>query len=361
MSTPKFTRNTFEGSNFLLESSEAPKIKQGGSSSSDVLNRFNEALAQDMTLMSTRVNLISTRVSRVEDGAATQSGALLSSLQSLSTRVDAVAVSGLVFCDLHAATFVDGASTATQNQVFGQATLPVRSTVDLLVEQDVYGNSFVSPSVEMTYAELTSATISNVNSNTFYNDPDSLYMLKGEQLWVRPTDLGKNQIWIKLRAPLQFRGLTPNVFEFWPFPAFGMDISGIWVKKASDVSTYYAQDLSYLPKYDSTTGTVKLAGPVRLHLDNDPLVEVLICLKSNAVPSWGIHKFKLYHTEYDSSGTIIFKDPFSRTLTTVSLRGKNPSTLATLVTTINTNKATVNMVSSDTSLTPVITGAMLSV
>jgi hypothetical protein len=81
----RYDRNTFESVEFLVESSEAPKIKSGGSSSSNILNRFFSSLSQDVTLLATRANILADRSSRVEKGCTAMSGALQSSFTSLSS------------------------------------------------------------------------------------------------------------------------------------------------------------------------------------------------------------------------------------------------------------------------------------
>jgi hypothetical protein len=353
----RFNRRTFESPDFLLEAAEAPKIKAGGSSSSNILNRFFSALAKDLSLLGTRTNLLATRSSRVESMATQQGAALQAAFQGLATAIEAV-TGGVVFAEMHSQRYVHPSTTADVDQTFGQATLPVRSSTNLLVQTDVYGNPFVSPEVEVSYAH-TAVQGSPPGSLSFQVDPEGIYMLRGEQMWVRP-DGNTDMNWVKVRAPLQFRGLTPNVLEIWPAPSLIMDLAGVWYRKAGDSSggTWYSVDISYLPGYQS--GSCKHFGGVRVILPNEPISEIAIGLKANTATAWGLERLEISHVEYESSATLIVREPFSRTISSdVVLRGKDPSNLALLSLTVNANQASIAMTSTDSSRTPVITGAIL--
>jgi hypothetical protein len=196
----------------------------------------------------------------------------------------------------------------------------------------------------------------------FQNDIDGIFMLKQDQTWIKDVAVGQTKGFIRIKAPLQFRGLTPNVLEVWPFPPFGMKLRKISYREAgSPEDTWTHLDLSYLPNYNTSTQVVDTFGPVRLHLNNDPISELVIEVDVSSVEVWGFKKIKLYHREYDSEGTLIVKDPYSRTVGDVTLRGKDPSTLSTFPVTKTTNKASIEISSNDSMTTPVITGVIMSV
>ena len=358
----RFESPTFEGVSVQLESADKPKVKAGGSSDSDVLNRYFSAIAQDMTLLATRCNTVSARAARLATGAAAQGGALGALFQSLSTRVDTVQASGRVLCDLHSTNYIDaGTSTAELSQLWGQATLPIRSLQDLLIQQDVYGNPLISPVVEISYQESTVSSVNTLDHSLFQVDPDAIYMLLDQQLWLRDRTVGQTYLWVKVRAPLEYLGLTPNLLEIWPCPCFAMNLAGVYVKKLGDASTYYSQDLTYLPKYSTSSGKVENFGPVRLHLNNEAITEVVLCIQLQSAGCWGLDRLKIYHTEYDPSGTVVFQDPFSRSVRGVVLRGKDPSSLAAIPVSTTGNTSTITLSSADTAKTPVVTGALMSV
>lgn len=358
----RFDRTTFESVEFITESAETPKIKSGGSSSSNILNRFFAAIAQDISLLATRANILALRSSRVEKACAEQSAALLASLQSLSTRVDAASAYSMVLADIHSTTYVSSASTANIDYTFGQATLPILSTTDLLVQTDVYGNAYVSPEVSWSYSTKAVSSIDRMSIIDFVSDPDGIFMLRDEQTWIRDTLPNQTRGWMRLKAPLMFRGLTPNVLEIWPFPAFGMKIRKVSYRKAADPEdTWYNLDLSYAPQYNAATTSIDFAGPVRLFLPNEAISELVIEVDTTSVDVWGIKKLKVYHREYSSTGILTVYDPYARTIGNITLRGKDPATLSTLSTSKLSNSVSITLTSTNNIDTPVITGVIMTV
>ncbi len=360
----RFDRNTFESVEFMIESAEAPKIKMGASSSSNILNRFFAALGQDISLLATRANILASRSSRVEKGSAEQGGALQAQFTSLSSRVDAVSSYTRVLADMHSTFYIDSGATTdiTFDYVFGQATLTPLSTTDLLVQTDVYGNSYVSPEVQFFYSARPGSSISALSVTDFIPDPDGIFMLRQEQTWIKDTAVGQTKGYIRIKAPLQFRGLTPNVLELWPFPAFAMKLRRVSYREAGTAEdTWTNVDLTYLPGYNPATTVVDNFGPVRLHLPNVPISELAIELDVTSSDVWGLKKLKLYHREYDSQGTLVVEDPYSRSIGDISLRGKDSSLLSSLSNTKTGNQASINVFTTDSNTTPVITGVITEI
>lgn len=361
----RFDRNTFESVEFIVESVEAPKIKAGGSSSSNILNRFFSALGQDISLLATRTNILASRSSRVELGCTAQSAALQASLVALATRVDLASGYSMVLADMHSTTYLDTGNinwNVDVDYVFGQATLNTLSTTDLIVQTDVYNNSYISPEVQFSYSIVNGTSISSMSITDFVSDPDGIFMLKQEQTWIKEVVAGQTKGFIRLKAPLQFRGLTPNVLEIWPFPAFSMKLRKVSYRLAgSPENTWTDLDLTYLPGYNGATSVVDFFGPVRLHIDNIAISELVIELDVTGCTVWGLKKLKLYHREYESAGVLVVQDPYSRTIGNLSMRGKDPSTLSTFSVTKTANKATIAVSSTDSTLTPVITGVIMEI
>lgn len=360
----RFDRNTFESVEFIIESAEAPKIKSGGSSSSNILNRFFTALGQDISLLATRANILASRSSRIEKGSAAQGGALQAQLVSLSARVDTASSYTHILADMHSAFYIDNGSEVNVDfsYMFGQATLSALSTTDLLIQNDVYGNNYISPEVQFSYSTTPGASISSMSIANFTQDPDGIFMLKEEQTWIRDTITSQTKGYVRIKAPLQFRGLTPNVLEIWPFPAFAMKLRKVSYRVAGDPEdTWTHADLTYLPGYNIGTGVVDYVGPVRVHLDNRPISELVLEFDVTGLDVWGLKKLKLYHREYDSSGSFVVEDPYSRVIGDISLRGKDPTTLSTFSNTKTSNQVTVNISSTDSAYTPVITGVIMQV
>lgn len=351
----RFRRRSFDSVEFFIESVERPKIKFGGSSSSTILNRYFDSLSQDVALLLTRTNVLAERGERLELGMIAQDGALNAAFQSLSSRVDAVSGLSEVLADLHSGFYLDqGQTTASVNYIFGQATLPIAGATDLLVQTDVYGRAVVSPEVELSWA-----TGNNPGGDDFIPSPEGIAMLSEEQTLILPSLNGVG--WIKLKAPMQFRGLVPNVLDVWPFPAFGMDIEEVAYRVAGEsfTGTWQTLDLSYLPGYSG--GKVVMAGPVRLHLPGVPLSQIRIKIRTRSLTPWGLHRLKVYSTQYASSGILTVRDPYSRTIGQLIIRGKDPSELSLLTVTKVGNTAGIHLTTTDSSKSPVITGVIYRV
>jgi len=360
-----FNRSSFETAEFLLESTEAPKIKPGGSSSSNILNRYFEAATRDISILTTRTNSLALRAERFENCALQQAGAFLSILSGVSSRVDAASGYSQVLADMHSSFYIDGSNTATIHEVFGQATLPIRSSIDVLVQEDVYGQKYVATEVELSYANLGVSSPAAISNSLYQTDSEGIFMLRDEQTWLVATS-GTSAInaFFKLKTPLQFRGLQPNVLELWPMPAFGTELIGVWYQKADDTiaGTWYSLDLSYLPRYSSATGTLTEFGPVRLHLPESIIIsQLVIGINPKSSLYAGFKKISLLHNEYETSAVLAVQDPYSRTIDTSTIRGKDPSDLAQLTVTNSVNIATVNLTTTDSRVTPVITGVILAV
>lgn len=355
----RFRLPVFEIPNFLLESSEQPKIQAGGSSNSNMFNRYFQRLQGDVNLLQTRTNLVAARCARMELIANNQGSALLSAFQSVSTRVDIASGYSHVLADMFSQFYVNtGQSSAAIDYRFGQATLPVRSTTNLLVEEDPYGNKYVSPVVDLSWA-----TGSSVSPLQYVSDPEAINMLKGEQAWMLAPVASGDVVWTKISAPMQYRNLAPNVLELYPMPHFAFDLLEVayQLEGQSFSSTWTALDLSYLPGWQASTSTVSQVGPVRLHLPNVGMSQLRIKMRARTDTPWGWYAINLYHREYSDSATLTVQDPYSRTITSTQLRGKDPSLLSLLTTTLNSNNATVQLTTTSTISTPVITGVIMAV
>lgn len=356
----RFERLTFEGLEFLIESTEAPKIKAGGSSSSNIFNRYFSALGQDIALLATRTNVLARRSTRIEQACSAQAGALSSQLSALSSGVDAVSGLSQILATIFKSTYIYVPNTdCNLDYTFGQATLPVLSTTDLLVQEDVYGNRYVSPEVSLHYSTVTVSAMADLALSDYQFTSDAIFMLKQDQSWV-VTKGSETKVTLKLTAPLQFRGLTPNVLEIWPMPALATTLEYVGYRAAGAAADVWTSvDLSYLPNY--TASGLYPAGPVKIHLPNTPIVEIAMRFDVSSSSVWGLHKLKVYNNQYASSARLTVQDPYSRTVGTVQLRGKDPVDLSSLTVTTATNKAEISLTTTDSAKTPVITGVIMPV
>lgn len=353
----RFLVPRFEIAEFLMQSSSYPKPKPGESSSSNLLNRYFEAVSADMNLQYTRTSKLASRCSSILTAMAVQSTALLAAFQEVSTKVDAASGYDKILADLYSQTYVDtGSTSANINYNYGQATLPVKSTNDLIRFVDVYGNVSISPEVELTYS-LEDPPEDYLVVNGFE------YMLAGKHP-VLITELSSGDVcYTVLKAPLQFRGLTPNVLELLPIPAFGLDLMSVQYLESGDSYTgnWEDADITYLPRYDTVNDFVPAVTPVRIHLPNVGISAIRIKMRARSDTVFGWYSIRVFHTEYENSGVLVLEDPYSRTISKPLLRGRDQAALSLLNVALNANQATVTLTTTDSSTTPVITGMVLDV
>ena len=354
----KFEFTRLETASFLNESIQAPKIKDGASSNSNILNRWIEAVRQDLITLTSRTNLLATRSDRLDRAMSAQSAALLSQVQNAVTTVNQASGLSSVLCSMHSSFFIQASqTTADIDYVYGQATLPVRNKTNLLLQNDVYGNFYVPDEIDIGYSFVTTP-----QEQDYTSDPEAIYMLRNEQAWIVAET--NQPFYVKIKTPVQYQGLVPNLLELSPFPAFGMNITEIAYQAAGDgfTNAWIPLDLTYLPKYDAATegGVIVKAGPIRVHLPNVNIGQLRIKFEPQSSLPCGIYSLNMFNVQYDTSATLTVKDPYSRLINSTSLIGKDPSNLSTLTVTYSGNLATVYLTTTDTSVTPVIEGVIMN-
>lgn len=359
----KFSRR-LETTVFTAESVDAPKIKSGGSSSSSIINRYHDAIAQDVSGLSLIANQLGDKSTRISNAVANQSGALSAEYITLASRIDALASgSSLILGTLFSSKYISssGSDTVAEiNNVFGQATLPIRSQVDLLVQQDVDSNYLVSSEVKIAYSyEDDPDQFQYIDSN------EGIAMLLRQQAWLGRSD---QPVWIKITAPLQFLGLPANMLELYPMPAFGCSISDLAYQSAGagPGSTWYDIDCSYLPNYDSASilgnNVIETAGPIRVQLPITPISQIRFRMHPNSGVEWGVFNLRILSVEYEQTGSLTFKNPFSSAaISSATIRGKNPSDLAQLTTSTSINKLRIELSSTSTRESPLISGVIMTI
>jgi len=344
---------------FVTESADAPKIKGGGASSSSLFNRYHDAVAKDVAGLAVTVNQVNDKAARVSAATAAQAAAISAIVSSLSGSLDALSSDdSLVLADLFVEDYISTDTDDTNadiNHLFGQATLPIQSQTDLLTQVDSRGNYIVSDTVELGYSYED-----DPDQFVYINSADGIAMLLRNQAWLGDSS---NPVWIKLLAPLQYLGLTPNVLEIYPMPAFAVDISDLSYQQsgAGLGSSWTTIDLSYLPGYNSDTGVAEKSGPIRVHLPGVPITQVRFKITPSDGVSWGLYNLRLLSVEYEQTGSLTVLDPEGRTVSDVLIRGKDPEDLAQLPVSGTGAKTRIDMSSTTTSASPVITGVVMSI
>lgn len=350
---------------FLIQSGGYPKIKSGQSSSSDVLNRFFQAVSTDITNLAVRTSLIAENSTQTQAAMAIQAGALVGLFTSLNARTTTLQVSTMVWVDMHDDMYFDPANTATINKVFGQATLPITEETNLLVQQDAYGTNFLPDDVKVFTAWSNDGSDPSILN--YQESIDARLMLTEDAAWFQNwpnTDPNITDFWFRIDFPFDYLGREPNVLEIWPLPAFGLQIKEVAYHQfgASLASNWTALDLSYLPGYDQTLYSnqyVNNAGPLRLHLPQTQISSIRIRVKATNQAAWGFWRVRLKHLEYSQTAVLKVLNPYGLSVGSYYMRGKDPSDLAQLSGSIASNVVTVSLSTDDPSETPVVTGVIL--
>ena len=353
---------SFQSVTFLNPDTKTPMIQSGGPSNSNIFNRYFNTLSNDVLNINTRVSELALKSSRVTNISTSTGSGLTALIAGMVSSVDAINTSSEVYVDLFTDYGVNtGTLTANHNKVYGQITLPEVSSKNLLVNSDVNNDKYLLSDVAVSYAFSASTTVPS--PELFTTDVSALYTLTGDQTWLVDST-SQNYVWVKIQAPMNYLSLYPNVLEVWPVPMGITDLYRVYVRKAGSLTTGSLDsiDLSYLPFYDVPTLSAKNVGPFKLHLNNEPLTEIILGFKLNSSPSFGINQINLLHKEYSVSGSITIGDPFSRVLTgSPTVRGKDPSNLSLLAMVAVGSEYQLTLVSNSSALTPVVTGFILPV
>ena len=342
----------------LTDSLDAPKLKAGGASNSTVINRFHEAITKDISSLLVFINQLIFKASRIADATVTQGSSVSATITSLTSRVDALSSSANVLADLFTSYYVSTTgsdTTATILPVFGQATLPITATQDLLFTQDSYGHPLTSDTLELSYSSAA-----NPSNSDYVKSAEGVGMILRKGVWVINTP--GSGVWVKLKAPLQYLGLNPNVFEIYPFPCFGTDISSIQVQYANQGlgGTWTDVDMSYLPGYDSGSGKIVGAGPLRIHLDGTPITQIRFKMTPKGAYNPGLYNLRVLSVQYAQSASLTVQDIVGRTIAGVTILGKDQTALSALPVTGSGTKTRVDISSPNTYFSPVITGISMS-
>lgn len=350
---------------FLIQSGGYPKIKSGQSSSSDILNRFNQALATDITNLAVRTSLVAENSSQTQAVTAVQAAAIAGLFASLNARTTTLQVSTMVWVDMHSSAYTETSNTAEVDYVFGQATLPILEDTNLLVQEDAYGDVFLPDDVKIYTAWTDDGSDPSILDYT--ESTDARTMLTEQTAWFQTwpgTDPNVTDFWLRIDFPFDFLGREPNVLEIWPLPAFGLTVKEVAYHQFGAVlaSDWTALDLSYLPGYDETLYSnqyVNYAGPLRLHLPQTQISSIRIRVKATSQAAWGFWRIRLKHLEYEQTATLKVQNPYGLSVGSYYVKGKDPSDLAELSGSIASNVVSVSMSTDDPFLSPVITGVIL--
>ena len=346
--------------NILSKNNNA--IRSGGSSSSEKLNAFFDAIRKDIVLIKQNSEDVSERVSLLNQLAALQVSGFGAALASIETRLQSISASGETLIDMASSLMIDGSSTMTFLRKYSQAVLPIVSTQNLLTLDDVYGEKYVPDAVKMAYGWSVSGA-----DPSFVYDPKAINMLLGKDPWILDfpsEDPADTELLIKLDYPLTYVGLRPNVLEFLPAPCFLGNITRIAYRNdmGTNLSGWTNFDYTYLPGYNPAfygDTNVHLAGPTRISLPDVGIKSIIIGLQFDSATDWGLSSLSLKHEKYSQTAELIVNNPYGD-ISSAYLKGKDPEDLALFSNSLVGPTATYSISSTTTDVSPIITGVVVN-
>lgn len=343
----------------LSISNRVPSIRPGESSSSEVLNNFFKACNSDIASLIRLNNRLATAASNIYSILPYQETGANALLAALSARVSSLSLTGQALVSLHSsANIVSSDTTVTINNMFGQATLPITNTTDLLVYHDLAGDTYTVGGGRV-FSAVKSTTPSD--SDWTYYDLSENFLVDDVPLIVSTlSPTGAQTGWIRLDLPDLINSLPVNVIEIYPIPAFNYHIESIEYQSydAAATSTWTALDIAYLPGYAPSLYSntyVNNAGPIRLLTSEIYPRSIRIKVRFTAPLVWGLAKLKLKHHDYDKSGILKIQNPNGSNIGTTVVRGQG-NNLSLLTKVASTSYLTVTLNKIDSMPTPVITG-----
>lgn len=355
--------------NFQLGSANLPKIRTGGSSDTNTLNRYFQALSEDMaTITYEFLDLIEVNQD-LKIFADLQANGFQNVLTSIESRVASITPTGQVLADPSSTNYIHGSNTASLSGKYGQATLPIATSNDLLFYQDVYGNNYVPENIRVVWDIVTKGTdpILNASEPAWEYDDSIERAILGTGPWIRnfshSSSASNSTIWIKIELPFRYQTQRPNVLEFIPLPVFSHKLIGVYYSSSiNEVSSNWVKvDTDYLLGYNPDiygNEYVNNVGPTRLFLPNTDISSIMIGFRLSSAGYYGLSSINLKHVTFDTNAEYVVQNPYGN-ISGISILGKDPNDLATLSQSINTNSATITLGTADPSETPVITGVIM--
>lgn len=335
----------------LIETPIVDSIKSGGPSSSLLLNQLRGSVQADLVRLSQKTNDTELALARAASLLSAQTTAFTSRLNGLEALMPSA--TGRWLADFFTSAFTYTGNTADISTVYGQATLPIRSTEEKLVGTDARGDVWVPNDTQIHYSYKTTTP----SESDWLADEEALYALDGryDTAWWR--DKGTTgTVWVRIKVPpLLNASQSANTICLHPFPSFSTDLLDISYRATN--GSWTTADLSYIEGWNGTK--VVGMGNARLLFAAVPITEIR--LKLNVITSlWGFQWIALRSTQFTPTASLIVTfSPYSLTsAAAASLYGKDQSSLnlPTTITNGTPTTVTVGLSQSSSYVSPVLTG-----
>lgn len=341
----------------LIETSDIPLLVRGGPSSSETLNKINENIRTDIA----RLNMAVQEQERRQRMVAAYLDQQVTGIQGLVNYLESIipaASTKAALIDFYSTGGVHSSNTATIDEDYGQATLPVTSVQEKMYYTDQNGKVWIPEDSRLrfftssTYVENAIPDDSLFQASTedfrgIHGTPDNFFL--GGYL---PTE---TYLYVKavLPATLNTHRLS-NRITVHPIPAFSHKLVGVYIRQTNGIWKY--QTKSYLPGFSSSSKEVLRCGPFRMHFSPTEISEVCLVFKTNQW--WGFQEFSIQLVEYNTSADLVvdFSSYSPQSLETIILYGKDRATLNSLGYNVDGSVVTVPISQTASYTTPVITG-----
>lgn len=367
-----FDPDTLTISTALVETLQTPAIKQGGSSSSGLLNQFVARVKRDVLRACTEVTDTADAVRVLALGAAANNSGMGRQVSALRAQVTSIVPNGnpnRALADFYSnALTLNGSSdtTADVNPLFGQAILPARSRQNVLVAERGDGRTPSIPEetrilyVRQPFVNSTSGA-QPPSDFLFGEDLYSIYALDNHDLspWiVEDPSLAGHMVWVEIQLPGNISGAYRcNELELIPSSQFGFDLVSV---RAEIVGQGWRDiDFSYLNGYQAVSRAVLGMGASRLCFAQSSVTRFRLGLW--CAGPWGFQSIRVLNAVYAASAVLAtdFDTVTRLPLQTVTLLGKTPSQLSYLPIQADGGRVSATLTpSAGSAETPVVTGVV---
>lgn len=360
----------FTTSAALVETLQQPAIKQGGASSSGLLNQLIGRVKRDILRATTEVTDTADAVRVLALGIAANNSGMGRQVAALRTQVAGIIPNGnanRALADFYTNELtLSGATdtTADINPLFGQAILPARSRQNVMVAERGDGKAPALP----RDAAILYVRQPYVNSTTgaqpppdyaFGEDLYSVYALDNHDLspWiVEDPTLAGHMVWVDIQLPGNISGAyLCNELELIPSSQFGFDLVSV---RAEIIGQGWRDiDFSYLNGYEGVSHAVLGMGASRLCFAQSSVRRFRLGLW--CAGPWGFQSIRVLNAVYNASAVLAtdFDTVTRLPLQTVTLKGKMPSQLSYLPIQADGGRVSATLTpTASSSETPVITG-----
>jgi len=364
--------NILSTSASLVETVQQPALKQGGASSSGMINQLIARVRRDVLRAATEVTDAADAVRVLAINLASNNSGIGRQVAALQTQISALVANGnpnralanFYTNELTLAGSTD--TTADVSPLFGQAILPAVSRQNVLVIERGEGKAPSIPDqtrilyVREPYVNTTSG-VQPPPDFSFGEDLYSVFALDNHDLsaWVvEDPSLAGHMCWVEIQLPGDVSGAYRcNELELIPSSMFGFDLVSV---RAEVMGQGWRDiDFSYLNGYQNVSRAVIGLGASRLCFAQSSVTRFRLGLW--CAGPWGFQSIRVLNAVYKTSAVLAtdFDTVTRLPLQTITVKGKMPSQLSFLPVQADGGRVSLTLTPTASSAeTPVVTGVV---